>query len=222
MSAAEIGNSSILEKKKTSTSGLSACLHGRRDKASALQCLGYLSVCMAGETKHLHYNAWAICLFAWQARQSICITMPGLSVCLHGRRDKASALQCLGYLSVCMAGETKHLHYNAWAICLFAWQARQSICITMPGLSVCLHGRRDKASALQCLGYLSVCMAGETKHLHYNAWAICLFAWQARQSICITMLTPWTIFNIIRVCLQNQSPAQHSRSCQWWDGLGWS
>ena len=38
MSAAEIGNSSILEKKKTSASGLYVCLHGRRDKASALQC----------------------------------------------------------------------------------------------------------------------------------------------------------------------------------------
>ena len=38
MSAAELGNSSILENKRTSASGLSVCLLGRRDKASALQC----------------------------------------------------------------------------------------------------------------------------------------------------------------------------------------
>ena len=38
MYAAEIDNSSIFEKKKTSAYGLSVCLHGRRDNASALQC----------------------------------------------------------------------------------------------------------------------------------------------------------------------------------------
>ena len=38
MSATELGNSSILENKRTPASGLSVCLLGRRDKASALQC----------------------------------------------------------------------------------------------------------------------------------------------------------------------------------------
>ena len=38
MSAAEIGNSSTVEKKMTSVSRPSMCLQGRRDKASAFQC----------------------------------------------------------------------------------------------------------------------------------------------------------------------------------------
>ena len=46
MSAAEIGNSSTVEKKMTSVSRPSMCLQGRQDKASALQCslIGQYSV----------------------------------------------------------------------------------------------------------------------------------------------------------------------------------